>query len=186
MRPERALAKLAPAAGMRQGSGGIPEYTAADIAAALAGCDDPLATMLVLYKWALMGDIAQKLERAAYLMAVDIAVKEKWQIPKGKELVRHMTRLAILESSNPPKCNTCNGLGKEYTNEGGLKQIACRACGGGGARRMTGELRSLIVGLDPSRWSKTWGRRYETILDALQRREEYAIRHMSRRMSEGA
>lgn len=180
MRPERALAKLAPAAGMRQGSGGIPEYTAADIAAALAFCPDRVATLLVLYVWAGQSDLAQPLERAVYLMAVDRAARESWTIPKGREYVRKMARLAILETVGQPKCSRCNGYSKEFTREDG--EIDCRVCGGEGSRSLRDDMRAEIVGMHKSRWSRVWGPRYEQIMGDVRDKIAKGLRHVADRM----
>lgn len=54
-------------------------------------------------KWAQDWTVANELEHKLWLYAVDISNKERWSIPKGKEMLRKMAGLAIAEMAEPAR-----------------------------------------------------------------------------------
>lgn len=57
-------------------------------------------------KWAGDWSVANELEHRLWLLAVDICNKERWRVPKGREMLRKMAGLAIAEMADPIRYKT--------------------------------------------------------------------------------
>ncbi|MCG8004680.1 MAG: hypothetical protein JAY88_14670 [Candidatus Thiodiazotropha lotti] len=93
-------------------------------------------------KWADDWSGIKDLELYLWISAVDIAIEKGWKVPKGREYLRKMARLAIFEMAAPMQFKQENGID----------------CDAG---------RAEFLGMDKSRYSRVWGERYEMVKRAL-------------------
>ena len=135
--------------------GGKPALTSSDVAAALSGISSP-ATDYALYRY--VGDTSAqpRLFYIAYLRAVDVANRDGWQPPKGSEIIRKMTKAALVETFDCPVCRSCGGTGY-------LGAKSCTQCGGGGTARIPDSTIAHALGVDKSNYSRTWRDRYQSV-----------------------
>ena len=161
-------------------AGGKREIVPADALAAMSGADK-LGSLLAARLWMLDTSADAQIERLAYLRAIELAVSGKWRIPKGREYVRRMTRLAIRELTDPERCPACQGSCQQW-NADKLEAQPCSHCGGTGRVRMNDSKRAAAVEMDPSRWSRVWRTRYESIHAAIDNAVTEAINHAAKRL----
>lgn len=150
-------------------------YTAIgeELLAAMRGCSR-LGVALVL--------IQHAQDRSSYPAALDELVKEatnlylrnRWVEPdddKGKDILRSMCRLALLEAAEP-KCPQCKGRGH------GMRGGACRSCGSTGDMRIFDRDRAYAIGVMPDAYRKTHRRRYQWIQSIVTAYEHSTIDEM--------
>ena len=181
-RVQRMLSRCNAKTGQYKGvtGGGKREVIPADAWAAMAGADK-LGQLLAKRIWMHDETGDAQIERLAYLKAVDIAIAEGWKVPKGREYVRHMTRLALRELIDPERCPACKGTCQEW-DAAALRAKSCGVCGGTGRVRIDDSKRAKAVGMDKSRWSRVWRKRYETIHADLSARINAALRHAEKKL----
>lgn len=179
MDPKRTVAKLAAGTTpLERGSGGAPAMTQSDAAAACSGLTDE-QYMLVTAKWA---GYRGRLPLLAYrLMDIgfDLATREGWKLPRGREYIRKMTLLAIAEVVDPLICRRCRGTRF-------ILYRPCPACQGTGHRRMHGAERARAIGCDRANWYRTWQARYERIYRRIADMETEGLESIRQQMLEVA
>lgn len=156
------------------GSTGSDKLTTADIAAGLAGLDRATALLLTAKYGGSLAD-ALEAEIPLYLQVVDHANRRRWKVPKGRELLRRLTRLAIYETIHPATCPRCNGVGQRGTR-------SCPGCGGSGRANMNQRERARFAGVHGANWSRTWGARYEEVHRLTRSMEQAGLRHVRRKI----
>lgn len=173
------LGRLAPKARSTVGSptGGIPELTQADIAAALRGASD-LATWYALAKYADDWGSRRRLFYALSVEVVDLAIALNYTTPKayrGRDMLRRIAQAAIDESIRPSLCAECRGSGAWVSRRGVIRP--CGPCQGTGkavvsetARAQTLEIgRSSYMRLYAAIYEKTYRRLSCLEIEALER-----------------
>ena len=78
----------------------------------VAGVLSGLSREAYLYaaaKWIQDKSVEPELFYRIYLIVGGLAIKHKWRVPKGRELLRGLTQLAIIEMVREPRCRHCNG-----------------------------------------------------------------------------
>ncbi len=90
-----------------------------------------------------------QIERLVYIYAADLAHTNKWRLPKGKGLLRAMTRTAIAEHYNPLSVDIPTDTGRVR-------------------KKWSGTLRAELCGMGYKAWHKTWAGRYELIYRHMQ------------------
>jgi hypothetical protein len=89
--------------------------------------------------------------------AVDLHIANNWRtVDPGKDVIRSMCRLAILECSGP-KCPKCKGV--RYTQKNKL----CRSCKGTGNMRIFDTDRAKAIGVTADCFKKTYMTRYKAV-----------------------
>lgn len=181
MDPRRALSRMtAKSASLERSTGGTPEVTASDVAAACAG----LRTnewLLVCAKWVEPDGVMDRLFYELYLDVIEMATREQWRVPRGREHLRRMAALAILEVLQPATCRRCAGTG--YMLPEHLRHQKCPKCRGSGHIHMSGRQRARIVGMDHKGWQRHWAGRYERIYRRVAGMETSALAHIGKRLN---
>lgn len=156
-------------------SPGKPEYTPADIAAAMAGSNE---TGLDILLSKVVGDrtAQHRLFYTIYQQVVGIAVKENWKFRKGEERIRSLVNLAIFEYVCEPRCPACRGT--KY-----VKNEPCRTCNHTGYLKLNDKQRAEALGIHPSVWLRTWKARYARVFQVLNCHESDAIRNLYKRLT---
>lgn len=155
--------------------GGTPGLglTGLDVAAALAmGGADRAATLMVLHKWVQDKSVQEPLFYAVYDAVVTVAAREHWKVPKGGEILRSITRLAIAEETDPKRCPACQGRAEALI--GGVMK-KCPACNGIGWSEWPEAMRARLVGIDKANWSRTWDVRYRKAREVVARFERRGL-----------
>lgn len=138
-------------------TGGLPELTAADLSACLAGCDN-VGLMIIFRR--VMGDQSkhkkayERLQKAVFRFAD----QNKWKISKNDQKLTNLTNLCLLEYTNPLKCPTCNGTGMYRYKE-------CNTCKGSTNYVLTDSQRAEIIGIHRSNWKRNWKLRHKELTD---------------------
>jgi hypothetical protein len=88
--------------------------------------------------------------------AAGVAVKEMWNIVRGRPTVVNMAALAVFEVVRPNRCGCCLGVGVK-TNR------VCPSCNGSGFKSLSGRKISTVIGVDESCYRRTWNSRYEIV-----------------------
>jgi len=138
-----------------------------DIAGALAmGGASNAEAMMVRLCWVQDKSVQGPLFYELYSRVAGLAVKKGWKPPKGKELLRSMTMLAIAEVSDPGLCQCCGGR-REVWPKGATVPIICPECKGVGRRGMREKDRAHACGVAASTWSTNWGPKYAQVLEMV-------------------
>jgi hypothetical protein len=142
----------------------VIRYTALgeEMLAAMRGCD-PLGVAMVLIQHTQDRSSSPKAFAELCTKAFDLAVERKWRDSDsdiGKDILRSMCRLALLESTEP-KCPDCKGRGY------GLRGGDCRPCGNTGELRVFDSDRAYAIGVTPDAYRKTHKDRYQWIRSLL-------------------
>lgn len=156
----------------------VSPLTSSDIAASIAHTSRD-AQMYAYMKFVHDKSVMDELVYSLWIKMVDLANAKGWRVPRGKEYLRKMVRLAIIENVEPMRCTNCMGVG-EKSRGPSQKVERCRGCGGSGMRTITEADRADIVGMDKSTWGRKWARRYQEVMFLIQDHElelERAIRY---------
>ena len=182
MNPAEILSRLNPGScdldGLPPGYGGLSSM---DIAASLAGL--PRASQLVLMaRYCQYPGLERELMYRLWNYAVDVSIEFGWpKPPAGKELLRKMSRLAVLENIYPLPCRRCQGKRRVMRREG--YAIICPRCAGGGTHTLTDRERCQITGLTYHIW-RQWEPRYKLLSDAINHWDGDGIRWMKRQLQD--
>ena len=142
--PLEALSILAPnSIDLRHIPGGFTRLTQHDIAAKLAKCH-PASSCLGRVKMAGQWELLPDLERWVMI---------RCPILVPKEMLRPLSRQAILEVLDPKNCRTCKGRGWMPIE---AKIVPCEACDGG-KYRYSEESRAKACGVSRRQWRQVWG-----------------------------
>lgn len=154
MRPE-ALAKLTARTSKLQprvGESGRPvDHTY--LAGVLAGVSRE-AYLYAASKWIGDKSVEPELFYWVYVMVGTIAAEQKWRIPKGKQILRGLTKLAIIEEIRDPVCPKCRGR-------------QCKTCNYTGYLRLKGSERAALVGVSKWAWYRHWSQKYPFVVNAI-------------------
>jgi hypothetical protein len=144
------------------GSGGSPSLLSrSELAGLLSGLDG-LAMNLALAKY--MADHAAERMLIAQVRewAAGVAVREHWQVVRGRPTVCNMAALAVLDVVRPNRCCKCEGRGMAVNK-------VCKYCEGSGLKPLSGRKIAEVMGIDEATYRKLWRARYELCLDHVQR-----------------
>lgn len=152
------LAQLMPhGASGASGGGGYSNVSRTELAGYLQNVES-LPSLLVWAQYINAEGVQGQLLYEAELRVADIAADRGWRPPRGKQLLRRMARLAVLELVEPLKCPSCRGTG---ANRLGRR---CKLCRGSGNRKVTERQRARLLDVPQSTWERTWQRRYHRVL----------------------
>jgi hypothetical protein len=133
-----------------------PGFAREEILAAMRGLDATSVAYVLMehvqdrssYPQALHGVVSQ---------AVDLHIANNWRtVDPGKDVIRSMCRLALLEASNL-KCHRCKGT--KYTQKG----KHCRVCRATGKMRIFDTDRAKAIGVTSDCYKKTYRSRYNAV-----------------------
>jgi len=172
-------------------SGGRPELTWSDVAAALAKVRKPglhaseadtLMQDYLYYKWGGHEDKEYATINGLMSEVWRISRREKWNMTHG--FCRSFAHLFLGEEMNSSKCNTCGATGIVWKDmEGGGKESEnCGACGGSGRHPWTVEERARCVGVEPSIWLDHYAKRYDLFEQIMRDKEERALRKIDKEL----
>jgi len=165
------LVRLNPAPAPMMRSGGKPELTAADIAAACYGTDK-LGLDILLAKIA--GREIRLHERILKLVN-KLSDSECWKARNRPERLQGLASLVILEYICEPRCPLCHGT-KYY------QAALCEPCKGIGYIRLNDKARAVAIGVVPSVWLRTWKGRYARIVQEIDQLESNAVSTICRHL----
>lgn len=129
----------------------------------------------------------------AWLWAVDIAIREKWQIPQGSETVRRLSFLALASRIDRRQfvCQSCNGVGTVLNTETN-RLDQCNHCAGTTTDRDTGRtigngmrgrsdrFYGRALGVNHETYKSTWRPRLHNLIADLQAIEGRVVTHIRR------
>lgn len=132
--------------------GGAGGLTRAELAGMLAGLNRDVVNY-ALAKYA--GDEVAywDLVFAVRVYAASVAVKEDWEIVRGRPTVYNLSAIAVFEAVNPNRCGTCRGSGFERAK-------VCRTCSGQTIARYGHAVIADLVGLSETTFRRVWYSRY--------------------------
>ncbi|MGZ8933477.1 MAG: hypothetical protein ACXW04_01130 [Methylobacter sp.] len=126
-----------------------------ELAGLLAGLDK--ASMnYALAKYALDQDAERMLIAHVRVWAAGVAVRESWQIVKGRPIVSNMAALAVFESVRPNRCCRCEGRGV-------VSNRVCLVCNGSGYKALSGRKVAEAISVDECSYRRLWKQRYDQI-----------------------
>ena len=129
--------------------------TRAEIAGLLAGLPVE-ARDLALAKYAGCVDSERLLIARVRTWAAGVAVKEQWDIERGKPVLCNLSALAVFEVVRPNRCGTCKGTGYK-----GVR--ICPTCNGAGMGKLAGVAIAAACELSAMEFSRHWRGRYELV-----------------------
>jgi hypothetical protein len=139
--------------------GGIPAYTASDVAYILAHVDDPMARLYARIKFAGEKQHSEELAESMRISLLYLDGIGKWRVPRP-DWILEMCRLALWEDIDPHVCGTCQGRGSALIEH---KLVTCQPCGGSGKVSLRDTDRSRMLNISKSSWSEPWRSRYRRI-----------------------
>jgi hypothetical protein len=129
----------------------------------LAGLsDEAMDYAMALY----VGDTGAqpKLFYAAYLRTVDVAIRERWKLPRGEEsgeeMLRKLTLVALFELMHGKPCQNCDGEGFVGVN-------VCVCCEGTGKACLPCVAIARAVGRSEKQFHEVWKPRYRLVVREL-------------------
>lgn len=159
MKPIAAILRLNPKLSAREYiPGGLPEFTQAEIAAALGGLPR-LPYLLGLAAINASWEVLPELERLLWLQLVDVSIEQRWLVTVGVPRTRYMAQMALWEYLHPPKCRRCHGKGEIYPPNSAVQ--TCDLCEGTGSGKISIETRARWMRVRKSTWRDVWAHRYE-------------------------
>ena len=171
MNPRRALAMLSTkTANLAGSSGGIPETTQADVAAALTAVKCRFQLAAILLRWAGQGS-EEHVTDLLLSRAAKLKVDNGWR--RGKVKLRRLCEIAVDEWLRPSQCRACGA-------EGNVAAVKCASCDGTGIRRKSGRAYAVAVGIDESSWRQSWASRYAEIVAVLEQAESEGLRALGK------
>ena len=159
--------------------GGINQLPPSIIAGALAGLGDgPYRLLWCKYVDPDDKNSLTRLITTAYLAAMDIVKREGWEIPKGQEVYRELSRTAIIASLAPSNCPKCKGRGHVYPKYPKTSIVRpCHHCIGTGHKSADADV-SHISRRKKDRYRYRW----RVINAEYLRWEEIGVRHVRREL----
>jgi hypothetical protein len=97
---------------------------------------------------------------AAYLRTVDVAIRERWKLPRGEEMLRKLTLVALFELMNCKPCPLCDGEGFVGVN-------LCMGCEGTGKACLPCVAVAKAVGRSEKQFHEVWKPRYRLVVREL-------------------
>jgi len=136
------------------------DLTRAELAGLLAG----LSTAQMALALAKYGDDVDS-ERALIahvrVWAAGVAVRNGWQVVKGRPTITNMAALAVFDVVRPNRCSHCHGTEM-------VGHRVCRVCSGTGYKPLSGRRIAEAIGVDECNYRRTWKARYESIMAYVQ------------------
>lgn len=133
-------------AGSEPGRGGLPDFSAGEIAACLVGAPYP-AQLLGL---AIGAGHTENMSELVVLLEQETGEDD-----------RRLLALAVYEAVNPGRCGTCHGTGWSVDRE-------CQSCAGGGRQRQSDRARARVMRVTRGVWDRNLRARFERVEQALQ------------------
>lgn len=148
----------------------------AELAGMLAGLSDT-SMHLALAKYAIDQDAERLLIAHMRMLASGVAVREKWQVVKGRPTIVNMSALAVFEVVRPNRCSRCHGRGI-------LGMKTCLCCDGTGYKTLSRRKIAEAIGIDESNYRRLWKSRYDKLFSYLQGLDAdiYKVLHNSDRL----
>lgn len=146
-------------------TGGAPELTASDIAAACSSAD-PFGLDILLVKTA--GVSATGLFEQVHGLVKRLATEQSWKLRKKQRRLHDFASLVMFEYMQEPRCPLCHGT-KYY------KAKPCTPCKGSGYIRMNDALRAEAIGINRSVWKRVWKKRYNEVISLVNYYESKAV-----------
>lgn len=145
------------------GGGGGPgdNLSRAELAGLLAGLGD-IAMAMALAKYAGDVDSERKLVAHVRVWAAGVAIRERWQIVKGRPTLSNISALAVFEVVRPNRCAKCSGRGFVVAK-------VCSCCKGTGYKQLSGRKISEAVSVDECNFRRLWRGRYDQCFMYVQR-----------------
>jgi hypothetical protein len=125
----------------------------------LAGLsDEAMAYAMARY----VGDSSAqpRLFYAAYLRMGDVAIRERWKLPRGEEMLRKLTLTALFELMHGKPCQNCDGEGFVGVN-------LCVGCEGTGKACLPCVAVARAVGRSEKQFHEVWKPRYRLVVREL-------------------
>ena len=162
--------------GLPPGYGGI---TPADIAGSMAGLDRG-SQLVLMARYCQYPGLERELMYRLWNYAVDVSIEFGWpKPPKGQELLRKLSRLAVLENVYPLPCRRCSGKKRVMRREG--YAIICPRCTGGGTHTLNNRERCEITGLTYYQW-RQWQSRYKVLSNAINYWDNDGLKHVKNQL----
>lgn len=182
------LARLAPKSQIPngEGHGGHAKLEQCDVAYALGGLRaGPAALLRAVYVREHDESNMRALTTWAWVESMRIAVESKWDIPKGRELLRKMSAAAVYFAVYPKsrKCPNCGGTGSVQPNQHNPTGD-CGKCGKTGLATFTAEQMADVVGVSPKEWEQVWGPRFARIEAFIGEWHGIGLRHVRMRLQD--
>lgn len=172
MTPE-ILARLCPKIADLGSRGGLPELTALDVAAALAGLA-PGPYHLARLAWVDDHRAEPDLVRA---LCDEVSPPRRPGMGAGRPYLAALA-LAIAEYAWPPRCHECEGHGVLWTP----KPKHCTGCHGSGSGRWSERQMAEAVGVSVAEWREVWRGRYERAYRCVSGWGSEVASHLHRRL----
>ena len=152
-------------------SGGIPELTTSDIAAALNGANEAGLKLLIAQ---VCGTGEYKALYALFIPEVHrLGVRLKWRTDAiTRARTGKLLDIVLSESILSRKCPSCHGTKYSFINPAEF----CPTCKGTGLTQNFDYLKARILGISDRAWRKTWKEREKDIQALLDRRAYQAKR----------
>lgn len=177
MNPRKLLARLSPSDPLwTRGPGGIPEYTAHDIAQAVGLIHDSALQHLVLYRWAGHDGDAEEARTIVELapLVYGFIRGQGWRA--SKIATCGITRAVLHEMHYRRHCASCCA-------SGAILDGVCKDCGGAGVLAYSHAARARIAGMNEATYRRVWAKRYPDIFDFIDGLERRAISKMRRALT---
>lgn len=164
--------------------------TQMDISLAAGRIKDKLTYRWVVYRYG-GHESAEDIQRIEDMIILELskwAVQERWRQRKGKSglgknKLRDVARLWIVEASHPHRCGYCKGSGKAFDRES-RRHVSCTHCAGGGTIRWSNLQRAQWMQMRHSSWQQTWRGRYERLDQLMAAKEAHGLRIVSLALSD--
>lgn len=127
----------------------------AELAALLAGVGGGVFDY-AMAKYAGDVDSERKLLASVKVWAAGVAVRESWQVVRGRPTISNLCALAVFESVRPNRCGRCHGTGFKSSR-------LCVTCGGAGIKALSGRKIAEACGVDEAHFRRLWKPRYDAI-----------------------
>lgn len=107
-----------------------------------------------------VGDLSaeRKLWAMVYEWVVGKALRDGWQVVRGRPTLANMSYLAVFEVVRPNRCPKCNGCGI-------VKAKACQGCNGSGYKPLSNRTIAKAIGVDESNYRRVWCGRYQSVYE---------------------
>lgn len=160
--------------------GGIRALTSAELAGIMSGLTDEKVAILRGAELMDHSGFDVLLRRSLYRLASypEIQAQSLW--PKNR--LRYMVTLAYAQLTTPvlSLCEKCKGRQNIPTLQGVI--VKCDKCDGTGKQRVSMDIQSQFIGVNPEAWRRTWLKIYEnTALSLLSGWLESARYHVVRK-----
>jgi hypothetical protein len=121
----------------------------------------PIAMNLALAKYAADKDAERMLIAQYRVEVMGDAIKQGWQIIKGKPTICNLAQYAVYEVISPNRCGKCKGrcfVGNKV----------CMTCGGTGYRTISGRMIADALGVSEPSYRRHWKQRFELAVSRVQ------------------